>query len=633
MHYIFTFLLITSSLFGYSKKERPYSSSSIPKELLVNANSVVRNETVNVSISDIDKMEISFTRAVTILNARGLSDLDLSWGYEPDEKIKKLSVKIYDASGVFLRKLSSDEFRDRSALSGSTFHTDSRIISARARNGTYPFSVVVSYTFESPNTAFIPYYMPITGYNQSLDTSYYSISWPINTKAKHVELNLDDAVKNETNNSLSYSLKNHPAIEAEILSPSVSEQFPHAKWALEEFQLAGHRVKAQTWNELGMWMYSSLLKEGLELPDSTKYHIRTLVENLPSKKDRAKAVYEYMQSDTRYMSIQLGIGGWKPMTATEVNELGYGDCKALVNYTQALLAVAEVPSQYVVVYAGNQKRDIDKNVPSIQGNHVILRIPDEKEPIWLECTSQTIPFGLLGTFTDDRVVLAIDSSGGQLIRTPATTEEENRKILKGAYTIDEHGTLSYKGSIEAKGIFYQKFQRVERFSKREKRKFYESQFNVTLKELELQNSSFEAVENRSSYMHDFEFSSKNYAKTVGTTEILFPANPVLDAISLPENNQNRKNDICVERSYITDTELTFKFKKEQSLGHIPESKIIESEFGMYSLIILSNKDNTLALKRTLTIYQGTYSKTKYQAYCQFFKDIAEADGSKILLNQ
>ncbi len=55
-----------------------------------------------------------------------------------------------------------------------------------------------------------------------------------------------------------------------------------------------------------------------------------------------------MQDKTRYISVQIGIGGWKPMLADDVNKLGYGDCKGLTNYTKALLEAVDVPSYYTL---------------------------------------------------------------------------------------------------------------------------------------------------------------------------------------------------------------------------------------------------------------------------------------------
>jgi hypothetical protein len=102
------------------------------------------------------------------------------------------------------------------------------------------------------------------------------------------------------------------------------------------------------------------------------------------------------------------------MMTADVDKLGYGDCKALTYYTKSLMDVVEIPSFYTIVNAGISKKNIEKEVVSVQGNHAFLCLPQEKDTIWLECTSQKVPFGFKNSFTDDRDVLAITPIGGKI---------------------------------------------------------------------------------------------------------------------------------------------------------------------------------------------------------------------------
>ncbi|WP_298288681.1 hypothetical protein [uncultured Lutibacter sp.] len=123
-----------------------------------------------------------------------------------------------------------------------------------------------------------------------------------------------------------------------------------------------------------------------------------------------------MQDKTRYISVQVGIGGLRPMLASDVDKLGYGDCKALTNYTKSLLDIVGVESYFTELYGGFDKIDMDFKTPSIQGNHVILNIPNEVNDIWLECTNQKVPFGYIANFTDDRddIVVKLEEKNGGL---------------------------------------------------------------------------------------------------------------------------------------------------------------------------------------------------------------------------
>ena len=68
-------------------------------------------------------------------------------------------------------------------------------------------------------------------------------------------------------------------------------------------------------------------------------------------------------------------------------------------------------------------------------------VPQAKDTVWLECTSQILPAGYLGNFTSDRYALAVDENGGTLVRTPVYGYKENLQVRNIKATINETGNL------------------------------------------------------------------------------------------------------------------------------------------------------------------------------------------------
>src|SRR5574342_1196313 len=103
-----------------------------------------------------------------------------------------------------------------------------------------------------------------------------------------------------------------------------------------------------SWQDFGKFIYA--LKQGRdELPPEIKQKVHELTDGIADTKEKINVLYGYMQKNTRYVSIQLGIGGWQPFDAKYVAKKGYGDCKALSNYMYSILKEAGIKSYYAVI--------------------------------------------------------------------------------------------------------------------------------------------------------------------------------------------------------------------------------------------------------------------------------------------
>ena len=126
-----------------------------------------------------------------------------------------------------------------------------------------------------------------------------------------------------------------------------------------------------------------------------------------------------MSRDFRYVSLSLGLSAYQPHAASEVMNLGYGDCKDKNTLLAALLQAEGFQSTSVLI---NALRKIDPDVPSpAQFDHVITRVPVGGQEIWLDSTSGVTPFRMLAFSLRDKEALAVPPDGKPgLVRTPAS---------------------------------------------------------------------------------------------------------------------------------------------------------------------------------------------------------------------
>lgn len=630
---IILLILLIISVSSFAQKLE-YSVSLIPDSLKTNANAVIRFNQTDIVLSSQKKMKIATKRVVTVFNEKGLNSIDAVEYYEKTSTINSMDAVVYNSFGKEIKKIKRSDFKDQSASGDGTMYSDSRVIYMDYTPTEYPFTVVYESEKTTSNTAFIPFWLPVEGYFLSVEKKIVNLYFSSDLGFRKKEMNFSKfkiEKTTETASQLSYQVSNIVAQKKEVNSPYFLDFFPKVIFGVDRFNLEGVDGVAKNWKEYGKWYYDNLLKGTDELSEETLAKIRALVGNESDKIAKAKIVYKFVQAKVRYVSIQVGIGGFKPMLAKDVDRLSYGDCKALSNYTRALLAAVGVDSYYTELYGSSNKMNIEPDFFSVQGNHVILAIPTDNQYVFLECTSQDTPFGYQANFTDDRQALLIKPDGGEVVKTKNYEDDENKQISKGSYRLDEKGDFAGKITIISEGTQYASKVRVEKMLPNEREAYFKEYWD-NINDLKISNLKINNNKEKISFTIDVELQSTAYGSITGNS-MMFPINAFNNYSQIPQRYRSRNNPFEIERGFYDDDEIEIVIPENYNIDAKPTNYDIKDKFGEYKTEIVSESPTKLVYKRKLMINKGFYDKSEYENYRKFMEQIAKADTSKILLTK
>ncbi|WP_121667057.1 DUF3857 domain-containing transglutaminase family protein [Mesonia aquimarina] len=608
-------------------QEELFTANTLDLRVIRDANAVVRQDKVIVDLKSQDKMEVFHYRVITVLNAKGNKAVGASLYYDDEKKITNLEAEVFDASGNRIHKYREYDFKDESYSDGFSLYNDARMKIFPYRPLSYPYTVAFTSEIKTSNTAFIPNYFFIKNTNVKVQDASFKIKYDEDDhKLTFNKNNLENysISQLETEEGISFKGEDLPVLVGESMSPHHSIILPHISCISENFHLSGYDASGiKSWNDLGEWYSKNLLPGRDELPLATVNEVKELTKNISDTLEKAKKIYEYVQENMRYISVQVGIGGLQPIAADEVDEKKYGDCKGLANYTYALLKSIGIQSNLVIIEAGNEKVDFEENFPNFwQGNHMILAIPEGDNYSWIDCTSKDKPFGFLGNFTDDRKAFVIKPNGGEIVNTPAFLNKDNYQKTIASVHFNEEGSFHADGTIITKGSQYDNRSYIENLSPKDlvsrDQSFWDEIKNIQIKKHEFLNKKDSLI-----FTEKFEIVGDNFTK-LSSNRIIFPLN-VLNRIDfIPKRYRNRTLPFVIYRGYFDEDEIEIYIPENYKIEALPESKSFQTEFGTYKQEVLL-KENTIVLKKSLLIRAGQYPKDKYSAYRDFRKKIANAE--------
>lgn len=610
-----------------------YSVLTIPDSLKANAKMVVRDYKHTYELKSAGMAIETFSYVYTIINENGYDFAPLSIYYSQKlNRVHSIHGAIYNANGEKIENLSQDKIMDYSAISGFSLYEDSRIKYFVPKNLTYPFTVEYSYVIEHNGILHLPDWQPMTDYNVSVQNSSFNMIAPQDMHFRYKEKNLPSAVVMSLVKDAEiyqWKINNQVAILEQPFCGPFSDFSPSVITAPNEIEIDGYHGKLDSWTDFGNWT-ASLIEGRDVLPLETKALIVEKTKNCKSDYEKAKVVYEYMQEKTRYVNVSIGIGGWQPIPAETVDRLGYGDCKALTNYTKSLLDAAGVKSYYTRILAGEEIEPLDVNFPASEFNHIILCVPLSMDTIWLECTSQHIPFGFIGTFTDDRDALVITENGGEIMHTRTYSKDENITLHTTSIQLNKDGSATVNRSGSYKGSYYDDMVPLYLSNPEDQKEEILEDLNIPGAVLKTYNYK----EDRSEYpafKETLQLDAPRFA-TISGTRMLVSLVPVDKTAGVPKKVDHRLSDVILYRDKTSIDTFRIAIPEGYALESIPPEIKTDTKFGSYNLKAIV-EGNMVVCTRKIEIKKGTNPPSSYNELIDFVKKMVASDNSKMSLKK
>lgn len=601
-----------------------YLFDSIPDYLKSRADAVIRSKQCVYTITKPGNAVMKIKNVITLLNDNANNYRTLRVSYNNYTKVKNIRGTVYDEKGNIIKVLGMKDVFDMSAVSGATFYSDERV--KKMYFPLYRFPYTIEYEYEVTYTSILNY--PTWLFQDSPDVavqrSGIQIIIPEDMKLRYYEKymgNNVDSVLVDGMKVYTWQEENIPAHGAQDFSIRQVFHSPVLYTAPYDFEYAGFRGSMRSWKEFGNWVYE-INKNRDVLPEEEITTVKDIVSKASNQREKIKLIYEYMQSKTRYVSIQIGIGGYQTAEASVVSENGFGDCKALVNYTSALLKAVDIESYFALVEAGTNY-DINKDFINNPFNHVILCVPMANDTIWLECTNQTNPFNYLSHFTADKTVLLLTPEGGKIVKTPGFSKDQSIEKRTATFYMSSIGTSA--GKIDYYYSGYNYAYTVDLFSQQSEDEIKELLYPaIRFTDFSLSSVTFteNKTENPNSQL-TYSINIKSFATAHGPRLYFNPSIYVQDYFlerplhfyTLPD---------------ITSDSIIYNMPPNYQAEYMPDDVNIESEFGKF-IFNLETKGDKLILTRILELNKSDVTPERYPDFRKFFNTVAKADRKKVIL--
>ena len=194
----------------------------------------------------------------------------------------------------------------------------------------------------------------------------------------------------------------------------------------------------QSWDAVGKW-WRRVNSTKIEPNGEIRALALKLTAGLTKPEDKARAIYEWVVKNIRYVYVDMNYTGYESQSAQDVLKSQYGDCKGGSTLLLALLEAAGVRAHHALIRTAT-RGPVVKESPSVyQFNHCIVAAELPGGLLFLDNVGKTVRFGTLPTMDQGTTALVMAPEGPRFVDVPLASPEVNAVRTLRTIAIDPAG--------------------------------------------------------------------------------------------------------------------------------------------------------------------------------------------------
>lgn len=608
-----------------------YSSITLPDSLKKDADAVYHLEESEIDIESPSKMTIRSHNIVTVLTKAGLRHSVVRIGVDKFRKLEEITIKVYNELGIEVSRFKKKDFKLEGTYDGITLASDNKLYELDFPVPGTPCTIETEYEINCTGILDLqPWFFGST--TESYKKSRYVIKSAIPVKYKVYNFKQEPTLTKEDKKTVyTWELNNKPVPAKETSSYGAWVSLPWVDVSPTQFSYDGYPGSLENWKEFGKWTYPFYEEENPFKPERVEF-FKSLIKDAATEQEKIAILYRYMQKEFRYVSIQFGIGGFKPFPVSFAEQKKYGDCKGLTHYMKNMLNAVGIKAYAALINAGTNEFPVDPTFASSIFNHVILCVPLKNDSVWLECTSkQTLP-GVLGTFTENRNALLLTENGGVIAKTPRSKSTLNQWRATTNAELYDDGSAILLSRVYVTGEMWEAVnayfdgQNKEQVKKALVNAFgYKTPDDLEVKIL-ADSADGHLVDIKLAYSQFFDFKAGS--------KYFYPQRQYKLNDETIKPAESRQFDFLFDYPYLKTDNITYKLPAGFARESIPATKEVTNDYVRYKNTINVKEDsNELHVITELQLHKHIIPPSKFNEVAESFELIKKDELQKLVLKK